>query len=66
MSRLATTAIGGLAALTALLLLRARRKTAQTEQRDVIVIHSEPRYDTPALRRPEHAGHMIVMPLGPF
>jgi hypothetical protein len=62
-SRLATTAIGGLAALTALLLLRGARSSTPSQSPELMVIHAEPRLDTPALSREGRGPRMLVVPL---
>lgn len=54
------TLLGGLATLMALLLLRNRLRSAKPP--DVMVIHAEPIYDTPALHHPRRESRMIVVP----
>lgn len=63
MSRIATTVLGGLAALAALLLLRGARKPQRPEGPEVIVIHSGLRVDTPAIDRGERPGPMVFLPI---
>lgn len=70
MTRLATTALGGLAALAALLLLRGTRSSSparrETTDAPLLLIYTEPRYDTPPAEKPA-AGRdrLVVLPVHP-
>lgn len=66
LTRLATTAIGGLAALAALLLIREMRAEAKREEEaapPLIIIHGEPRYDTPPADPQPERNRLMVMPV---
>ncbi|MBM3460649.1 MAG: hypothetical protein FJX76_00925 [Armatimonadetes bacterium] len=66
MGKLATTAIGGLAALAGLLILREARRPRKREPDDeILYIHAEPRYDSP---RPQAIprNKMVVVPMKAF
>ncbi len=54
--------LGGLAALTALLVIRNARTPAR-EDVDLMVIHAEPRYDTPSLRPEVVPARLLIVPL---